>query len=136
MLLAYYCDTQKQSFGRILWNRYFQTFRKIHRKTTVPESLFLQYSRPSRKEIPAQVFAYKIFEIFKNIFFEEHLRTANSGYEVFPSNFLHIIWNFSTMVFYWNNQPLFDVCAWLSYETAITLIVFMQAWKLRKLGIS
>ena len=43
-----------------------------------------------RKEIAAHVFLYKICEIFKNVFFKEHLRTIDSGYDVFSSNFLHI----------------------------------------------
>ena len=40
-----------------------------------------------RKEIAADELFYKICEIFKNIFFKEHLRTTDSGYDVFSSNF-------------------------------------------------
>ena len=35
-----------------------------------------------RKEIVAHVFSYKICEIFKNIFFKEHLRMTDFEYEV------------------------------------------------------
>ena len=42
---------------------------------------------------------YKISEIFKKIFFKEHLRTADSGYEAFWSIFLHIMWKFLRKIF-------------------------------------
>ena len=60
------------------------------------------------------MFYYKINEIFKKIFFKEHLWRDDSGYETFSSNFLHIMWKFLSKIFCWSNQPLFAVCAWLS----------------------
>ena len=51
-----------------------------------------------RKEIAAHVLSYKICEIFKNIFFEKHLWTTDSGYDVFSSNFFtHIPQTFGTI---------------------------------------
>ena len=47
------------------------------------------------------MFYYNISEIFKKIFFKEHLRTADSGYEAFSSNFLHTVWNFLRNIFCW-----------------------------------
>ena len=45
-------------------------FPKFHRKTPLSESRFL------KKETPTQVFSCEICEIFKNTYFEEHLRTT------------------------------------------------------------
>ena len=45
-------------------------FPKFHRKAPVSESHFL------KKETPTQVFSCEICEIFKNAYFEEHLRTT------------------------------------------------------------
>ena len=62
----------------------------------MPESLFLQNCRPTRKEILAHVFSYKIFEIFKSIFFKKDLGTTDSGFEVFSTIFTHISGTFRT----------------------------------------
>ena len=51
-------------------------FRKIHRKTPVPESLF-------KKEIPAQVFSCEFYEISQNNFFAEDLWANASGRRLF-----------------------------------------------------
>ena len=48
-------------------------FRKFHRKIVVLKSFF-------HKETPIQVFPCEICEIFKNTYFEEHLRTTASEY--------------------------------------------------------
>ena len=62
-MISYQFSTmlQKQSSGGVLWKRCPYKFRKIHRKTPVPESLF--------KETLAQVFSCEFCEIYKNIFF-------------------------------------------------------------------
>ena len=51
-------------------------FRKIHTKTPVPVSLACNFFK---KETLAQVFSCEFCEIFKNIFFTEHLRVTASG---------------------------------------------------------
>ena len=60
---------QKQSPGDILWKKMFsnnlQNSQEIHR---------LQACNFTRKETPTQVFSCEFCEIFKNIFFMEHLR--------------------------------------------------------------
>ena len=43
--------------------------RKVHRKTTVPESLFPQSCRPIRKETPAHMFFREFCEIFYSTYF-------------------------------------------------------------------
>ena len=53
-----------------------------------------QISQEKRKrlkkiETPAQVFSYEIYEIFKNTFLEEHLRTAASV----PDVMMFFKWN-------------------------------------------
>ena len=53
-------------------------FCKIHRKTPVPDSTFNKVAclRPAtllKEEAMAQVFSYEFCEIFKDIFFTEHL---------------------------------------------------------------
>ena len=55
-------------------------FRKIHRKTLVSESLLIKLQAWGfiKKEILAQVFSCEFFEIFKIIFFKEHLWTTAS----------------------------------------------------------
>ena len=53
-------------------------FRKIHRKTPVPEFHFNIKLQLYKKEILAQVFSCEFCEISKNTFFTEHLWTANS----------------------------------------------------------
>ena len=60
-------------------------FRKIHRKTPAPESLFKWSFTPEarnciKRETLAQVFSCKFCEIFKNTFFREDLRTIPSVY--------------------------------------------------------
>ena len=60
---------QKQSPGVILWKKMFsnnlQNSQEIHR---------LQACNFTRKETPTQVFSCEFCEIFRNIFFMEHLR--------------------------------------------------------------
>ena len=60
---------QKQSPGVILWKKMFlnnlQNSQEIHR---------LQACNFTRKETPTQVFSCEFCEIFRNIFFLEHLR--------------------------------------------------------------
>ena len=55
-------------------------FRKIHEKTTVPESLFFlpEASNFIKKETLAQMFSCELCKIFKSNFFTEHLRTTAS----------------------------------------------------------
>ena len=60
----------------------FLKFRKFHRKTPVLESLLitLQVFRPASllKRYSNTDISYEISEIFKNTYFEEHLRKAAS----------------------------------------------------------
>ena len=63
---------QKQLQEVLYKKRYSFKFRNIHRKTPVLESLF----NKALKETPTQVFSCKLCDIFKNIYFEEHLRVA------------------------------------------------------------
>ena len=58
-------------------------FPKLHVKKSVLESPFykvagLQACDFIKKGTPRQVFSYEIFKIFKNTYFEEHLRTTAS----------------------------------------------------------
>ena len=58
-------DVQRRFVKKVLLK-----FRKIHRKTCVPESLFLWSCRLRPiKETAAHVFSYKFCEVFKNSFF-------------------------------------------------------------------
>ena len=59
---------QKQSSGAALYKRYSYKFRKIHRKTPVPEACNV-----IKKETLAQVLSCEFCEIFKSTFFTEHL---------------------------------------------------------------
>ena len=56
-------------------------FRKIHRKTLVPEPFFnkAQACNFIKKETLAQVFSCEFWNISKNTFFTEHIRTTASG---------------------------------------------------------
>ena len=63
------------------------------------ESLFSKVA--GRKETPTQVLSYVYCEVFSNIYFQKHLRTAASDY-----SFTIVIYSFSvvslqlTMIFY------------------------------------
>ena len=62
-----------------------QNVLNIHMKTQVPKFLFKQSCRPQarniiNKETMAQVVSCEFCEIFKNIFFTEHLRETASGF--------------------------------------------------------
>ena len=79
-------------------------FRKIHRKTPVPESLFKLSCNFFKKEILAKVFSCEFCEISKNNFFTEHLRTTAS---VIKTNILYSM-NLNTKIFqilimYWSS---------------------------------
>ena len=65
-----------------------------------------------RKKIATHVFSYKICEMFKNIFFKEHLRMTDSGLEVFQAIFYTYsrnIWNFPRNVFLLQSASF---CCW------------------------
>ena len=69
---------QKQSPRTVLWKRSFQKFYKIHGKALVPGSLFWYSFRYGdfnliKIEILSLVFPCEFCNIFKNIFFIEHL---------------------------------------------------------------
>ena len=63
-----------------------QKFHKIHRKTPVPESLFIKVACQDLqlllKKTLAQVFSSEFCEIFKNTFFYRTLPVASSGFTV------------------------------------------------------
>ena len=77
-----YCEVllehQKQSPGVFYNKSCSYKFRKIHRKTPVPESLSQSSCRPQvcsfiKKETLTPVFSCEFCEIYKNTFFTEHL---------------------------------------------------------------
>ena len=65
-------------------------FRKIERKTPVPEFLFLKVSVFS--QTLARVFSYEFCEIFKNTFFTEHFRTTASKLTIFLKDSITDVW--------------------------------------------
>ena len=68
---------QNQSPGGVLSKRCSLKFCKIHRKTPVPESLFIQVAGGAcniiKNDALAQVFSCEFCKISKNAFFTEHL---------------------------------------------------------------
>ena len=64
-------------------------FRKIHRKTSVPESA-AEACKFIKKETLAQVFSWEFCEILKNTFFTEHFRATGSdvSYKILVSQWL------------------------------------------------
>ena len=72
-----YVNRQKKPPEVFYKNRCSENFRKIHRKTLLPESLFKKETL-IKKETLAQVFFCEFWEILKNTFFTERLRTTAS----------------------------------------------------------
>ena len=69
----------KTIHGVIIDDLVLTGFRALWR----PDAANTQYSlRLYSKEAPTQVFFYEIWEIFKNIYFEEHLRRTASIYHI------------------------------------------------------
>ena len=62
--------------------------QKFHRETPVLESLFQHEGLFILKETPALLFSCETCQIFKNIDFEEHLRTTVSKYTIYNYNIL------------------------------------------------
>ena len=52
--------------------------------TCVRDSILIE---GCKKETPAQVVSYEFFDISKNTFFTEHLRTTACAFKAFPYNF-------------------------------------------------
>ena len=73
---------QKQSPEMFYRKNFSPKYRNIHWNTFVLESLFNEVSglrtATLLKETPTQVFSCEYYQIFKNIYFEEHLQTAAS----------------------------------------------------------
>ena len=73
---------QKQSPEVFCKRRGSSEVRKFHRKKTVLASLFDKAAGPGlqlcEKETPRLVFSCEICEVFKNIYFKEHLRKTDS----------------------------------------------------------
>ena len=72
---------QKQSPEVFYKKGIFKTFRNIHRKTAVLESLFnkaagLAYLATLMKETPSQTLSIEYCEVLKNTLFKQHLQTA------------------------------------------------------------
>ena len=67
---------QQQSPGGVLQERCSEKFGKFSQKHLCRRRIKLPASRLPIKK--TQVFSYEFWEVFKNIFFEEHLRTAVS----------------------------------------------------------
>ena len=93
-------------------------FAKLRGKQLYRSLFFYKIAgRLLQKRIAAHVFSCKICEIFKNMFFKEHLWMTDSGYKIFQAFFytyFRNIWNFWRKIYFCNNQPLFAVGAWLS----------------------
>ena len=76
----------KTSHMRLIFFLYLHTKQKVaHTEENVVGVSFLQRSTSSslqlyQKETPTQVFSCEICEIFKNTYFEEHLRTTTSAH--------------------------------------------------------
>ena len=75
-----FCNTTREAYLEaaticVLSKNVFLKFRKIHKKTHVPGSLFAmpQACNFIKKETLAQVFSCEFSEIFKSTFFIEHL---------------------------------------------------------------
>ena len=99
-------------------NRYFWIIHKIHRKNLC-SSLFLirlQFCGPATllKKNPTQVLSCEIRKLFKNNYFEEHLRTSasklylkrdsNTGVFLWILRIIqeHLFCKGSTKVWFWN----------------------------------
>ena len=68
------CTPPKQSPETFYKKGVLQNFIKLTEKYMyISESLQIY-----QKEVPTQVFSCEICEIFKNIYFEEHMRTTSS----------------------------------------------------------
>ena len=72
---------QKQSPEVFYKKAVFKTFRNIHRKTAVLESLFnkaagLACLATLMKETPSQTLSIEYCEVLKNTHFKQHLQTA------------------------------------------------------------
>ena len=63
--LRIYCDTQRQSSGSVLQKACSETFRKIHRKITVPESLFHKVAGQSEKRLQYRCFSVNFARFFR-----------------------------------------------------------------------
>ena len=79
-------STQKQPPEVFYKKRCSSKFRRIHRKTPVPENFFnkvagLRLCNFTKKESLAQVFSREFCEISKKTFFTEHLRTTATDYD-------------------------------------------------------
>ena len=66
-------------FSEISWSSEAATRGVLWKK------LFLKLSQ---KDTPTQVFSSEYCETFENTYFEEHLRTAASGYTCFTINYI------------------------------------------------
>ena len=89
MLLAYYCDTQKQSSGELA---------KIHRKATVSVSLISQSHEPIKKQTPCERLIWILSCFFQAVVLYMHSRNN---------------WKFSIKAYFSNNRVLFAAYVWL-----------------------
>ena len=64
----------------------FLTIFQISEENTWLESVFNKVVQNSKKETPTQVFPCEICEIFKNVYFKEHLRSIKNNSRKFPKN--------------------------------------------------
>ena len=68
----------KAATGVVLQKKMFLKFHKYHKRTPVLESLFYKVAglglQLYLKETPTWAFSCEIYEIFKNTYFEEHLK--------------------------------------------------------------
>ena len=85
---------------------FLKKFCKFHRKTPMLESLFnkipgLQACNFIKKRPPTQAFSCRIYDFFKNTYFEEYLRTTAS---VVSFSWLSLPRVFSKMVEEWWSQ--------------------------------
>ena len=81
---------QKQPSEVFCKKRCSQNFCKFHRKATVLGCLFPNVAGLQVLHTPTLMFYYKICKIFKNTYFEEHLRKTPSIY--FTSKYCNNWW--------------------------------------------
>ena len=80
-------NIQKQLTDLFCKKRCFKQFRKIRRRTPVPEPETCNFIK---KETLAQVFSCEFSEISKNTFFVEHLWATASEYKILADGWLYI----------------------------------------------
>ena len=100
------CILQKQSSRGVLWKRCFWKFRKIHRKTPAPESLFNKVADPRATNLWKKSFWHSCFPVN----FAKFLRT--------PSFTEHFWWHLVILLLKYVCM-LAGVCTYRMYDLVI-----------------